>query len=171
MAKKPPSLWFVAQLKPNCGPIAERNLNRQGFRSFLPMERRIKRRKGQLKSIKSPYFPGYIFVGVDARSTSSRAINSTYGISRLISFGLQPAPVPYEIMDSLLNSCDSEGCIQNFAQMAEGDEVEICDGPFASFLGKIEKLAPDERAWLLIDIMGKATRSLIRRADIRRTGT
>jgi transcriptional antiterminator RfaH len=169
MEKRPSSLWFVAQLKPNCGPIAERNLNRQGFRSFLPMERRTRRRNGRLKSIRSPYFPGYIFVGVDAHSTPSRAINSTYGISRLISFGLQAAPVPSEIMEALLSSCDSEGCIQNFVQVAEGDEVQICDGPFTSFIGRIEKLAPDERAWLLIDIMGKATRSLIRRADVRRT--
>ena len=171
MEKRPPSLWFVAQLKPNCGPIAERNLNCQGFTPFLPMERRTKRRKGQLKSIKSPYFPGYIFVGVEAHSAPSRAINSTYGISRLISFGPQPAPVPAALMEGLLNSCDPEGCVQNLVQVAEGDEVEICDGPFASFMGKIEKLAPDERAWLLIDIMGKSTRSLIKRADIRRTGT
>ena len=32
------SSWFLAQLKPNCAHIADRNLKRQGFRTFLPTE-------------------------------------------------------------------------------------------------------------------------------------
>ena len=30
--------WFLAQLKPNCANIADRNLKRQGFQTFLPVE-------------------------------------------------------------------------------------------------------------------------------------
>ena len=32
------SSWFLAQLKPNCANIANKNLKRQGFQTFLPME-------------------------------------------------------------------------------------------------------------------------------------
>lgn len=169
MNSTPPLHWLLAQLKPNCGEIAERNLMRQGFTTFLPLERKTRRSRGRLKSVKSPYFPGYLFVGVDAKSLPWRAINSTYGISRLVSFGLQPAPVPKNIMDELLGYCGPDGCIEDLTPISEGDEVQVRDGPLASFTGKIEKLAPNERAWLLIDIMGKATRSLVRRSDVRRS--
>ncbi|WP_226698685.1 transcription termination/antitermination protein NusG [Qipengyuania gaetbuli] len=166
-----PSAWFLAQLKPNCGSIAERNLAQQGFATFLPMERRTKNKNGQLIQVKVPYFPGYIFVRDDARASPWRAIHSTYGISRLVSFGARPAPVPPEIINQLLECCDSHGCIQRLDQFAVGDEVQVCDGPLVNFTGIVDKLAPAERAWLLIDIMGKATRSLVRCADLRLAST
>lgn len=169
MTSTPPLRWFLAQFKPNCGSIAERNLMRQGFRTFLPLERKTRRHRDRLSSVKSPYFPGYMFVGVDAHASPWRAIHSTYGISRLVSFGLQPAPVPPKIMEELLGCCDPDGCIENLSPLSEGDAVQVRDGPLASFTGKIEKLATNERAWLLIDIMGKATRSLVRRGDVRRS--
>lgn len=163
--------WFLAQLKPNCGSIAERNLARQGFTTFLPLERLTKRKNGQLRQVKAPYFPGYIFVRDDLHASPWRAIQSTYGVSRLVRFGIRPAPVPSTIMEELLECCDPEGCIQRLEQFADGDEVQVTNGPLASFTGIIDKMAPDERAWLLIDIMGRATRSLVSRADLRRTGT
>lgn len=73
-------------------------------------------------------------------------------------------------MEQLFEGCDPEGCIQRLEQFADGDEVQVCNGPLTNFTGIIEKMAPDERAWLLIDIMGRATRSLVNRADLRRTG-
>lgn len=163
--------WFLAQLKPNSASIAERNLARQGFATFLPLERRTQSKNGQLQAVKTPYFPGYMFVRDDSHSSPLRAIHSTYGITRLVSFGARPASVPPEIIKELLECCDSEGCIQRLDQFADGDEVQVCDGPFVNFTGIIDKLAPAERVWLLIDIMGKATRSLIKRADLRRIGT
>ena len=162
--------WFLAQVKPNCSSIAERNLLRQGFTTFLPLERRTRKKSGQLRQVKAPYFPGYIFVRDDVQASPWRAIQSTYGVSRIVSFGIRPAPVPPEIMEELLERCDFEGCIQRTDKFAEGDEVQICNGPLTDFTGLIEKMAPDERAWLLIDIMGKATRSLVSCADLGRTG-
>lgn len=162
--------WLLAQIKPNSGPQAERNLNRQGFTTLLPMERKTQRHRGQLRSVRAPYFPGYIFVGLGPTSSPWRAIRSTYGISNLVSFGLQPAMVPPEIIDDLLYHCGPDGCMQNHVQLAEGDKVQITHGPLTNFFARVEKLAPDERAWLLIDIMGKETRSLLKRADLQRTG-
>ena len=171
MKSTSPAPWFLAQLKPHCGSIAERNLAQQGFATFLPLERRTKNKKGQLKEVKTPYFPGYIFVRDDARASTWRAIHSTYGISRLVSFGARPAPVPPEIIKELLECCDSEGCVQRLDQFAAGDEVKVCDGPLVNFTGIVDQIAPAQRAWLLIDMMGKATRALVRRADLRPTRT
>ncbi|WP_261320580.1 transcription termination/antitermination protein NusG [Qipengyuania aquimaris] len=72
-------------------------------------------------------------------------------------------------MDELLGCCDPDGCIKDLTPLLEGDDVQVHDGPLTSFTGKIDKLAPNERAWLLIDIMGKATRTLVRRGDLRRS--
>lgn len=159
--------WLLAQLKPNAVSIAKRNLERQGFRCFVPLERRTRRQRGQLTSVKAPLFPGYVFVGIKAEESPWRAIRSTYGVTKLVSFGLKPAIVPMGIIGELMRSCDKDGCIQDYCKVAEKDQVEISHGPLASFLGIVEKLAPNERAWVLIDMMGKSVRSSIPRSDLR----
>lgn len=58
--------WFLAQLKPNSVKIAERNLKRQGFRTFLPVEEVTKRANSKFVTAVRPMFPGYIFVSFDA---------------------------------------------------------------------------------------------------------
>lgn len=52
--------WFLAQLKPNCANIADKNLKRQGFKTFLPMEEGTRKRNGKFITAMRPLFPGYI---------------------------------------------------------------------------------------------------------------
>ena len=54
--------WFFAQFKPNCHRIAERNLERQGFQSLLPMQEETRRVRGKFTALMRPLFPGYLFV-------------------------------------------------------------------------------------------------------------
>ena len=57
--------WFLAQLKPNCANIADKNLKRQGFNTFLPMEEETRPRNGKYVTAMRPLFPGYIFVAFE----------------------------------------------------------------------------------------------------------
>ena len=89
--------WFLAQLKPNSIQIAERNLHRQGFTTFTPMLEETRQRRGKFVRAATTMFPGYTFVAKDETARWWRAINSTYGVSRLVSFGgaLNPGSPPY----------------------------------------------------------------------------
>lgn len=66
-----------------------------------------------------------------------------------------------------MHSCDDDGFVHNTAQVSEGDEVRITHGSFAGLVGKVERLSSKERAWLLIDIMGKEARASVQRTDLR----
>eukprot|EP00657_Telonema_sp_P-1_P000536 TRINITY_DN11027_c0_g1_i1.p1 TRINITY_DN11027_c0_g1~~TRINITY_DN11027_c0_g1_i1.p1 ORF type:complete len:157 (+),score=46.76 TRINITY_DN11027_c0_g1_i1:35-505(+) len=87
-------IWFLAQLKPNCARIAVRNLERQGFRTFLPLHQQTIRRETRFANRTQPLFPGYLFVAVDAADGGWSAINGTQGVTRLVGFGSRPAQVP-----------------------------------------------------------------------------
>ena len=41
--------------------------------------------------------------------------------------------------------------------LISGDAVEIPGGPFAEFVATVEKVSPDQRVWVLLDLMGRAT--------------
>lgn len=148
------STWFLAQLKPNCAKIADKNLKRQGFQTFLPLEEETRPRKGRFVTTLQPLFPGYIFVSFDEGLEPWRKINSTYGITRLVSFGNEPTPLPCGLISQLMLRCDAKGKLLLPDHLQPGDQVMLIKGPFASFVAEVEKITPDQRIWILLEIMG-----------------
>lgn len=159
--------WFLAQLKPNSYRIAERHLQRQSFRTFLPMQEETRRRHGKFTATLSPLFPGYLFVAFDATAGSWRAINSTLGVSRLVSFGGDPAPVPPRLVPDLMARCDARGKLLPPGSLKPGDTVTLTAGPFTQFVAEIERIAPDQRVWLLLDLMGQTMRMAVQADAVR----
>lgn len=156
------SKWFLAQLRPNGLALAERNLLRQGFRIFNPRQTRTRRRGDRFVTENCPLFPGYLFVGFDPLQGGWRAINSTYGVARLVSFGGQPRPVPEGLIDGLSARTDA----RTQRLLEPGDRVRIAAGAFADFVATVDSLAPDQRVWVLLDIMGRETRVAVGSGDL-----
>ena len=167
MSPEKTSHWLLVQVKANSTSIAKRNLERQGFECFLPLVRQTRKLRGQLTSVKTPFFSGYLFVGIASNDAPWRAIRSTYGVARLVSFGLEPAIVPEDLIGDLRSRCDNEGCVREHVDLSERDKVEISHGPLLNFFGIVEKLAANERAWVLIDMKGQSIRSSFPRSNLR----
>lgn len=162
MTEAETAAWYLAQVRPNSFHIAERNLLRQGFRVFCPRHAETRRRAGRFVPVQSPLFPGYVFVSFEASSAPWRAINSTYGVTKLVTFGdKSPAPVPRELVDGLISRCDSEGLLKPRPTLSPGDAVQVLTGPFAQFVATVEQISPNKRVWILLDILGGSTRVAI----------
>jgi len=159
--------WYLSQTRPNADEIAKRNLQRQGFQTFQPMEVRTIVRRGRLVQQIRPFFVGYLFVSYPNPSPPWSLVNSTYGVARLVKFGDKLVPVPDKVMADLFAACDENAIISVEQGLAIGDTVEVLRGPLASFVGELERLSPDERAVILLDIIGKQTRVTINKADLR----
>lgn len=159
--------WFLAQLKPNCASIADKNLKRQGFRTFLPLEEETHQRNGKFVTTMQPLFPGYIFVAFDVARGLWRSVNSTYGITRLVSFGKEPTAVPLDLVSQLMLRCDASGKLMPPCIFRPRDEVTLTKGPFTNFVAEVEKIAPDRRVWVLVEIMGGKTRVAVGMDQLR----
>lgn len=153
--------WYVAALKPNATNIAKRNLKRQGFETFLPLQLETQRRGSKFVEVSRPLFPGYVFVRLGGHATDMRKVNSTLGVSRLVSFGGVPATVPRGLIDELKKCCDGDGFFRSCDKLLPGDQVVLTSGPFAQFVATVEKLTPDRRAWVLLELLGGKTRILV----------
>ena len=149
------SSWFLLQFKPNSHHLAERNLERQGFKTFLPLQEVTQRRSTRFVSDLRPLFPGYFFVAFNPQSGSWSKINGTVGVSRLVSFGSIPKLVPTELITSLKRRCDPTGKLRPAEMFEQGDYVKIINGPFSSFVATVEKLDAQKRVWVLIDLIGR----------------
>ena len=161
--------WYLVQVKPNGYRLAERNLLRQGFACFQPMARATERRGAQFRPVSRPLFPGYVFVAFDPARAPWRKINSTAGVARLLSLGNVPQEVPRGLVAELRARLDAEGHVNIADNVEVGDRVEIQSGPFAGFLGEVARLAPEARAHLLIDLMGRRAQVTAQLAELRKS--
>jgi len=161
--------WYLVQVKPNAYRLAERNLLRQGFTCFQPLVRTTERSGAQFMPVSRPLFPGYFFVAFDPARAPWRKINSTAGVARLLSLGNAPQVVPADLVADLQARLDAEGHVVLFDTLAVGDRVEIQSGPFAGFLGQVARLAPEARAHLLVDLMGRQARVTAQITELRKS--
>ena len=158
--------WYLAQLKPNGQAAAERNLHRQGFETFMPRQAISRRRGTKFVDTLAPLFPGYLFVALNAASYPWRRVNGTYGVSRIVSFGDTPRPLPRDLVEDLRRRCRGSDVLEPSRTLTPGDEVEILSGPFSQFIARIEALSPGDRVWALIDMMGQETRVALSAAQV-----
>lgn len=156
------SQWFLAQLKPNGLERATENLSRQGIESFMPV-RLVNVRHGRRSIMtKKPLFGGYLFLSVDPANPCWRAINSTYGISRLVSFGNnEPSPLPAVFIAGLRARCSDDGTLMAHDDLKVGEKVRAVSGPFADYIATIEAIPSQTRLAILFDFMGQKTRANI----------
>jgi transcriptional antiterminator RfaH len=161
--------WYVAQLKPNGFERAVLNLRRQKFETFMAMQKKTVRHARQMKDVLKPIFPGYIFVRFGSKQSDWRKINSTSGVSRLVSFSTEkPVAVPEGLMLALIERCDARDILQPPKDLKAGEAVKMMSGSFAEFVGEIEAFLAEDRLRILFDFMGQKTRLDVPREDVGR---
>ena len=161
--------WYLIQFKPNSYRLAERNLHRQGFETFLPMQKITRRKASRFVSDLKPLFPGYMFVRVNSDLAPWRTINSTIGVSKLVSFEGKPKPLPLQLISGLMLRCDASGTLLPPKSLNEGDGVEMLSGPFANFIATVGTIDPEQRVWILMDLMGRRTRLKVTTDQLQRS--
>jgi transcriptional antiterminator RfaH len=149
--------WFVLQFKPNAHQIAVKNLNLQGFETFLPLDIATSRKKSCFINSVQPLFPGYMFITFNKKYTNWHKINNTYGVSRLITFNSILRSIPTTVVNNLMMRCDLSGKLLPTKKLNKGDQVNILKGPFTNFIATVEKYETEHRIWILMDLMGRKT--------------
>lgn len=157
--------WYAVFCKPRQETVAKENLQRQGFDAYLPRFTGRQWRMNRWVDSLQVLFPRYLFVRIDRRRQSMASIRSTRGVVDLVRFGVEPAVVPEAVIDAIHACEDAATGTQYPAQrrFREGDLVTLLDGPFAGLAGIFASDDGNERAILLIDLLGKTNRVRVNR--------
>ena len=162
--------WFAVHTRPHAEHKAAFNLRRQGYTVYLPEHRKRRRHARRTDWIRAPFFPRYLFVRLDPEVTRWRAINSTFGVTGLVSMsdGGRPTPVPAGIVEALEARRDADGLIavDPMARLKTGDSVRLCEGPFAEVEGIFASVDDHDRIVVLLDLMGRPVRVQVTRDSV-----
>ena len=156
--------WFAVNTQPHQEDRAEINLKRQGYDAYLPVRRKTRRHARRVDVVRAALFPSYIFVNLDTEQQGWSAINSTFGVRRLISQNGRPAALPDGFVENLQDMVDEDGFIvENVEKFKVGDKLKILSGPFADTIGTLLNLPDRDRIAMLLSVLGRDVQVLVSR--------
>lgn len=160
--------WYVVHTKPRKEPLAEANLRRQNFETYLPCYKRVTKHRGTWRVVMEPLFPRYLFLRVNPDQQTVAPIRSTLGVTTLVTFGQRPMPVPDAVIDTLRYNVDAQRGLHRAPKQdfTTGQAVTINAGPFEGLQGIFDTTCGEERVAILLDILGKATRVVLTRSNV-----
>lgn len=125
----------------------------------VPEETVVELVKGQKKTTKRKFFPGYIMVKMLLNDESWHLIKNTPKITGFVGDKRNPVPVPESEISKMTNRI-SEGASRPKPKVSfmEGETVRVVDGPFNNFNGTIEDVNPEKgKVKVLVSIFGRST--------------
>ena len=152
--------WFAVVSKPRQEKTALENLQRQGFECFLPMaENPYQRRSKKSQKIVEPLFPRYLFLKANASQQNLAPVRYTKGVQNMVRFGIELAVVPESVIHAI-KTCENPetGLIKIEPVLIKaGDEVSLFDGPLAGIKGIVQETDSNNRALILMELLGRPT--------------
>jgi transcriptional antiterminator RfaH len=146
--------WYVVHSQPHREKRAAAHLQFQGFRTFLPLQRKTVRHARQFRVTEAPFFPRYLFVRFSVDHDRWRSIWGTVGVSRLLMEGERPLPVAEKIVCELIDRAEPSGLLALPPSLEPGQKVRLTAGPFAGLVGTLAALDEKQRVRVLLDLMG-----------------
>lgn len=148
--------WYLVFAKPRQENVAQENLQRQEYETFLPMVRVKRRLRGRWVSVIEPLFPRYLFIHLNVTTDNWSPIRSTVGVANIVRFGLHTAKLPDAFMQQLQADRDELGLqLLQYDEFQKGDRVRLVEGAMAGYEGIVRARTSKERVIMLLDIAGK----------------
>lgn len=152
--------WFAVRTHAHSEDKAKHHLERQEFTVYLPRYQKQRTHARRTDIVKRALFPRYIFVKINIETARWRDINSTVGVSNLVSFGGKPAPIPALFIEEIRSVEDKDGIVvlSNWNPFRKEQRVRVLSGAFSDKTGLFECIDDNQRVIVLLDLLGRSMR-------------
>ncbi len=124
---------------------------------FIPEENVVEVVKGQRRTSKRKFLPGYILVKMQLDDEVWHIVRNTSKITGFVGSGVQPAPVSEEDVQRMLGRTKASKPTPKITY-EQGEDVRVIHGPFVSFSGTIAEVKPEkEQLQVLVAVFGRPT--------------
>ncbi|KKU13842.1 MAG: Transcription antitermination protein nusG [Parcubacteria group bacterium GW2011_GWC2_45_7] len=127
------------------------------FNILVPTEKKIKIKSGKRKVIEEKIFPGYVLVEMIVTDDSWYVVRNTPNVTGFVGSGTTPTPFAEEEIKTLMKRMQIEEP-KYIIDVSVGTPVQITDGPFKGFEGKVS--AVDEargKIKVMVTMFGRET--------------
>ena len=126
---------------------------------LVPMHEVTEVKRGKRVQVKRKYFPSYILVKMEMNKDLYHMIKNIQKVTSFLGTAGKPIPVSEKEIDKILGNI-KEGSLVPVPSIAFdiGEQVKVCEGPFASFTGLVEDVDEEKsRLKVSVSIFGRPT--------------
>ncbi len=140
--------------KPRQEERAFSNLQKQGYKVFLPKILNQKIMRGSLVEVEEPLFPRYLFIDLKEFEDNWSPIRSTLGVAGMVRFGSKCPVIPDEIVSQIMNFPNKS----SDTYFQKGQEIIVRFGPFKGQSVSFDSMDGEQRVMVLMEICQKIQR-------------
>lgn len=126
---------------------------------LIPEENVVEIVKGEKRTSKRKFFPGYILVRMNLNDDTWHIVKDTPKVTGFVGGGEQPTPIDDEEVARMTRQI-KEGAAKPKPKIRfeEGESVRVINGPFVNFSGFVDEVLPEkEKVRVMVQVFGRAT--------------
>lgn len=126
---------------------------------LIPEESVVEIVKGEKRTSKRKFFPGYILVRMELTDETWHIVKDTPKVTGFVGGGDRPTPIDDEEVAKMTQQI-KEGAVKPKPKIRfeEGESVRVVTGPFANFSGYVDEVLPEkEKVRVMVQVFGRAT--------------
>lgn len=127
------------------------------FSVIVPTEKKIKVKGGKRVTEDEKIYPGYVLVDMVVTDDSWYVVRNTPRVTGFIGSGVIPVPLEKKEVEALFAKMSDE-TVKHTINLIKGEPIQIADGPFKDFEGKVSEI--DEargKVKVLVSMFGRET--------------
>ena len=139
--------------------IDKKKLNEQIEDVVVPIHEVTEVKRGKRVQRKKKFFPSYILVKMEMNKELYHMIKNIQKVTGFLGPTGAPAPVSEDEINKILGRI-KEGTLAPKSEVTFdiGEQVKVCEGPFASFTGLVEEVDEEKsRLKVSVSIFGRPT--------------
>ena len=139
--------------------ITKKSLSEKILEVLVPMHEVTEVKRGKRVQRKRKYFPSYVLVKMEMTKELYHTIKDIQKVTGFLGTSGTPVPVPEKEIDKIMGRI-KEGTLSPKTQISFdiGEQVKVCEGPFASFSGLVEEVDEEKsRLKVSVSIFGRPT--------------
>lgn len=158
--------WYVVQIYAGYEEAIKTDLSRrikeaglqEQFGEILIPSAKVKNMFSAEAKDEQQLFPGYLLIEMEITQETMRLVQATLRVIRFLG-GKEPMPISQKEISRIVSQMKGEvALVPKKSDFVAGSEVDISEGPFAGFVGVIEKVdEANERLTLMVSIFGRMT--------------